>query len=206
VNQPKASLKPHLSEIRAWVAEGRTDIWIAHVLNSTPASISAFRSANGILRRNVPGEARGSAIPPPVIPPDAPAPEPAAPRRRRRTRAAGGTAKPAEAKRSEANPVAAAKAPAKSATAAAGASDDTAAEAEEKAGRRRRRGGRGRGRRGQQHVFEAVLDHGDEGYGFWIDGAVRDDSVFTEHWAQRRAIVVKIEADQIVIRPAEPGE
>jgi len=51
-----------------------------------------------------------------------------------------------------------------------------------------------------------VLDTGEEGYGFWMDGAVRDDSVFAEHWAQRRAIVVKIEADQIIIRPAEPGE
>ena len=31
--------------------------------------------------------------------------------------------------------------------------------------------------------------------------AVRDDPVFAEHWADRRAIVVRIEADQIVIRP-----
>ena len=52
-------------------------------------------------------------------------------------------------------------------------------------------------------MFEAVLDTGDEGYGFWMDGAVRDDPVFAEHWASRRAIVVKIDADQIVIRPAE---
>jgi len=52
-------------------------------------------------------------------------------------------------------------------------------------------------------VVPAVLDTGEEGYGFWIDGAVRDDPLFAEHWASRRAIVVKIEADQIVIRPAE---
>ena len=50
-----------------------------------------------------------------------------------------------------------------------------------------------------------MLDTGDEGYGFWIDGAVRDDPVFAEHWASRRAIVVKIEADQIVIRPGRTG-
>jgi hypothetical protein len=49
--------------------------------------------------------------------------------------------------------------------------------------------------------YEAALDHGDEGYGFWLDGAVRDDPVFAEHWAGRRAILVRIEADQIVVRP-----
>ena len=50
--------------------------------------------------------------------------------------------------------------------------------------KRRRRGGRGRG--ASAHGFEAVLDTGDEGYGFWLDGAVRDDPVFAEHWAERR--------------------
>jgi hypothetical protein len=70
--------------------------------------------------------------------------------------------------------------------------------------KRRRRGGRGRGSGSRRTPsFEAVLDTGDEGYGFWLDGAVRDDPVFAEHWAERRAIVVRIEADQIVIRPAD---
>ena len=45
-----------------------------------------------------------------------------------------------------------------------------------------------------------MLDHGDEGYGFWLDGAVRDDPVFAEHWAGVRALSVRVEADQIVIR------
>ena len=36
----KATLKPYLEEIRQWVEQGRTDVWIAHTLNSTPASIS----------------------------------------------------------------------------------------------------------------------------------------------------------------------
>ena len=66
--------------------------------------------------------------------------------------------------------------------------------------KRRRRGGRGRRKR---DGFEAVLDTGDEGYGFWLDGAVRDDPVFADNWADRRAILVRIEADQIVIRPDE---
>src|SRR3954453_3722769 len=81
----KATLKPYLEEIRQWVEQGRTDVWIAHTLNSTPASISAFRSSHGILRRSTRPEARTG--PPPVIPPDAP-PEESPPKRRRRTKKA----------------------------------------------------------------------------------------------------------------------
>jgi hypothetical protein len=175
---PKATLKPYLEEIRQWVAQGRTDIWIAHALNSTPASISAFRSANGILRRELASESSGADVPPPVAPPDAPPEEPAAkPRRRSRARKSVAATTP--------EPVAAASEPAVDGNGAT-------------ATKRRRRGGRGRRKR---DGFEAVLDTGDEGYGFWLDGAVRDDPVFSEHWADRRAILVRIEADQIVIRP-----
>jgi hypothetical protein len=35
---------------------------------------------------------------------------------------------------------------------------------------------------------------------------VRDDPVFAEHWASRRAILVKVEAEQIVIRPADAAD
>src|ERR1700744_2304288 len=83
---PKATLKPYLEEIRQWVAQGRTDIWIAHALNSTPASISSFRSANGILRRELAAERNGPAVPPPIAPPDAP-PEEVQVNPRRRSRA-----------------------------------------------------------------------------------------------------------------------
>jgi hypothetical protein len=173
---PKATLKPYLEEIRQWVTQGRTDIWIAHALNSTPASISAFRSANGILRRELASESSGPDVPPPVAPPDAPPEEqPAKPKRRSRAR------KPPAAPVAAAAPV------------------ETAA-AEPSAAKRRRRGGRGRRRR---DGYEAVLDTGEEGYGFWLDGAVRDDPLFAEHWAGRRAITVRIEADQIVIKPDE---
>jgi hypothetical protein len=176
----KATLKPYLAEIREWVAQGMTDVWIAHTLNSTPASISAFRSSHGILRRDVAGEASGADVPPPVIPPEADEREEEA-RPRRRSR--GGRKKAAAPEPVEAVETA-----------------DEAANGEGPS-KRRRRGGRGRGRR--LPSYEAVLDTGEEGYGFWIDGAVRDDPAFAEHWANRRAIVVKIESDQIVIRPAE---
>ena len=178
----KATLKPYLEEIRQWVEQGRTDIWIAHTLNSTPASISAFRSQHGILRRDA-AEGRGASVPPPVIPPDAPPEEPATKTRRRRSKKATGGVAPLSAPLPD--------------TPAAVAADEPAAE--EGTGRRRRRRG-GRGRR-QQTGYEAVLDRGDEGYGFWLDGAVRDDPVFAEHWANRRALIVRVEADQIVVRP-----
>ncbi len=177
---PKATLKPYLEEIRQWVAQGRTDIWIAHALNSTPASISAFRSANGILRRELASESSGADVPPPVTPPDAP-PEETATKPRRRSRAR----KPAAAPAAPEPAIAAASEPATDGNGATGS-------------KRRRRGGRGRRKR---DGFEAVLDTGDEGYGFWLDGAVRDDPVFADNWADRRAILVRIEADQIVIRP-----
>jgi hypothetical protein len=172
---PKATLKPYLEEIRQWVTQGRTDIWIAHALNSTPASISAFRSANGILRRELASESSGPDVPPPVAPPDAPPEEqPAKPKRRSRAR----------------------KPPAE--TVAAAAPAETPSAEPSAAAKRRRRGGRGRRRR---DGYEAVLDTGGEGYGFWLDGAVRDDPLFAEHWAGKRAITVRIEADQIIIKP-----
>jgi hypothetical protein len=178
VSTAKATLKPYVSEIREWVSQGMTDVWIAHRLNSTPASISAFRSQHGILRRDVPSEALAAEVPPPVMPPEADEPEPEA-KPRRRSRGGRKKAEPA---------------------AAVGATEPAESNGEP-ASKRRRRGGRGRGKR--PPMFEAVLDTGDEGYGFWLDGAVRDDPVFAEHWASRRAIAVRIDADQIVIRPAE---
>jgi len=66
--------------------------------------------------------------------------------------------------------------------------------------RRRRRGGRGR-RRGT--TIEATFDHGEEdGYGLWLDPAVKDNPVYAEHWAGERAVQVTIEADRITIRRA----
>ena len=173
----KATLKPYLEEIRQWVEQGRTDVWIAHTLNSTPASISAFRSSHGILRRELPSEARSA---PPVIPPDAPPEESPTKRRRRAKKPVG--APPLSAPVADQAPTI---------VAAATGDDDGPTR------KRRRRGGRDRKRAAG---YEAVLDHGEEGYGFWFDGAVRDDPVFAEHWAGVRALTVRVEADQIVIR------
>jgi hypothetical protein len=78
---------------------------------------------------------------------------------------------------------------------------------DERAGRRRRRrGGRGRGRRKTAGPFEATFDHGEEGYGLWLDPAVQDDPVYAEYWAGHRPVEVTIEEDQIVIRRAGGDE
>ncbi len=72
---------------------------------------------------------------------------------------------------------------------------------DDRAGRRRRgrRGGRGR-RRQTAAALEGTFEHGDEGYGLWLDPAVQDDPVYAEHWAGHRPVVVTIEPEQIVIR------
>ena len=107
-----------------------------------------------------------------------------------------------------------------------------ALEAEQEAGRARRRGGRGRadadaedderrrrrrqaqapparaarrprrGRGREPQALEGTFDHGEEGYGLWLDPAVQDDPVYAEHWAGHRPVTVTVEADRIVITRA----
>jgi hypothetical protein len=76
--------------------------------------------------------------------------------------------------------------------------------------RRRRRGRRGGRRRrsggGSATSFEATFDHGDEGYGLWLDPAVADSRVYSDNWAGHRAVTVVVSAEEIVIKRAgEPG-
>jgi len=73
--------------------------------------------------------------------------------------------------------------------------------------RRRRRRGR-RGGRSRHKEIEASFDHGEtDGYGLWLDAAIKDNPVYNEHWAGKRDVTVRIEADQIVIRRAgEPQQ
>ena len=71
--------------------------------------------------------------------------------------------------------------------------------------RRGRRGGRGRAQR--RKSLEGTFDHGDEGYGLWLDPAIQDDPVYAEHWAGHRPVAVAVEPDRIVIRRlGEPAE
>jgi hypothetical protein len=71
---------------------------------------------------------------------------------------------------------------------------------------RRRRGRRGGRRRRKTRALEGTFDHGDEGYGLWLDPAVQDDPVYAEHWAGHRPVTVAVEADRIVITRAGESE
>jgi hypothetical protein len=72
--------------------------------------------------------------------------------------------------------------------------------------KRRRRRGR-RGGRGRRKEIEATFDHGEtDGYGLWLDPAVKDNPVYAEHWAGKREVMVRIDRDQIVIRRAGEDE
>ena len=64
--------------------------------------------------------------------------------------------------------------------------------------RRRRRGGR------KAASLQATFDHGEtDGFGLWLDPAIQDDRVYSEHWAGHRAVEVEVEPDRIVIKRAE---
>jgi hypothetical protein len=71
---------------------------------------------------------------------------------------------------------------------------------------RRRRGGRARrvlgDRSSSRNVgpLEGTFDHGEEGYGLWLDPAIQDNPIYAEHWAGHRPVEVDVEEDRIVIR------
>jgi hypothetical protein len=89
-----------------------------------------------------------------------------------------------------------------------GATDEGAGEDEQQPEggrrRRRRRGRRGGRRRRGGGPLEATFDHGEkDGYGLWLDPAVKDNAVYAEHWANQRALKVTIEPERIVLERAE---
>jgi hypothetical protein len=183
----RKSLRPHLNQIRTWVRQGRTDAWIAHQLEVTVQQIDAFKREHDL----VPGaEGAENAVDfDDEI--DLRAEDDAL------------IAAELEAARAKAEEEAAAAAAAaeEEAAAAAAAAEEEAAEEEAKPRRRGRRGGTRRRKTGPA-TFEGTFDHGEEGYGLWLDPAVQDDPVYAEHWAGHRPIEVTIEEDQIVIRRA----
>ena len=80
--------------------------------------------------------------------------------------------------------------------------DDDDDEERPKRRRRGRRGGRGRSRGRKPRALEGTFDHGEEGYGLWLDPAVQDDPTYAEHWAGHRPVTVTVEPDRIVISRA----
>ena len=188
----RRSLRPQLNQIRGWVRQGRTDAWIAHQLEVTVQQIQAFKREQGL----EPGGEDASGADQEI---DLRAEDDAA-------IAAELEAEAARRAEEEAKAAEEAAKKAAEAEAAAEAGGESAEEDEEKPKpRRRSRGGRPR-RRTAGKPLEGTFDHGEEGYGLWLDPDVQDDPVYAEHWAGHRPVEVTIEEDQIVIRRAGGGE
>jgi hypothetical protein len=173
----RRSLRPHLNQIRSWVRQGRTDAWIAHQLEVTVQQIQSFKREQGLEEGDV--EASNGAEFEDEI--DLRAEDDAL------IAAELDAAEKARAEEAESE--------------SDGDSDDD--EEEQKPKRRRgRRGGRRRSGTGSTGPLEGSFDHGEEGYGLWLDPGVVDNPVYAEHWAGHRPVEVTIEEDRIVIRRA----
>jgi len=179
-------LRSQLNQIRAWVRQGRTDAWIAHQLDIPASELREFRRRHELAPEEDAGdlelrdeiEAEIEAL---------------------------SEAEEEEDEEEEDEEEVVVEGEAEAEEAGEGA-DEEPAEGEARPRRRRRRrgrrggrgGGAGGGGRGPLH---ATFDHGTkDGFGLWLDPAVEDDPVYTEHWAGHRKIEVTIEADRIVIR------
>ena len=186
----RRSLRPQLNQIRGWVRQGRTDAWIAHQLEVTVQQIQAFKREQGL----EPDLEENGAGPEEVDLRAEDDAQIAAELEAEAARKAEEEARAAEE---------AARKAAEDEAAAAAAAD----EAEEKPKRpARRRGGRSRRRSAPAGPLEGTFDHGEEGYGLWLDPAVQDDPIYAEHWSGHRPVEITIEEDQIVIRKAGGGE
>jgi hypothetical protein len=186
----RRSLKPQLNQIRTWVRQGRTDAWIAHQLDVSVGDIRAFKREHELAAAEA-GEGE-------TFVPGTEAEE--------LDLRAEDDALVAEAL--EAERQAEQEAEDESEEGEDAEAEDRDAEGQEgdedKPPRRRRgrRGGRGRGRARKPKALEGTFDHGEEGYGLWLDPAVQDDATYAEHWAGHRPVTVTIEADRIVISRA----
>jgi hypothetical protein len=178
---PRRSLKPQLNQIRAWVRQGRTDAWIAHQLEVSTTELREFRKQHG-------------------FEPDADDPGTGEVDLRDEIEAEIEAATAEElATKDDEEP--------EEADEAEGDDDgEDGEDGDEERPKRRRRRGR-RGGRGRRKELEATFDHGEtDGYGLWLDPAVKDNPLYTEHWAGQREVTVRIDADQIVIKRAGANE
>ena len=168
-------LRSQLNQIRAWVRQGRTDAWIAHQLDIPASELREFRRRHEL----------------------APEEEDAGDLELR-------DEIEAEIEQAALQEETAAEEEGAGEEAEQEAEDETEGEdgdAEGARPRRRRRGRRG-GRGGRPRAaLQATFEHGtDDGFGLWLDPAVKDDPVYSEHWAGHRQVEVTIEPDRIVIK------
>jgi hypothetical protein len=160
-----------LNQIRTWVRQGRTDAWIAHQLGVTVKDIDAFKREHSLVAGD---GANGD------------------------TGVVGAPDEDLDLRAEDDALVAAALE--EEADEDVDTDEDEEDEGDEdrpkRARRRGRRGGRGRRRK----ALEGTFDHGEEGYGLWLDPAIQDDPIYAEHWAGHRPVAVAVEPDRIVIR------
>ena len=181
---PKKPLRSQMNQIRAWVRQGRTDAWIAHQIEVPAAELREFRRRHGLdadgeeveedLRDEIEAEIEAATQAEAEAEPDEPD-------------------ESDESDRDDSD----------------GDTDDAADSGSEKADsepgtrrrRRRRRRGSGSGSTESARTLQATFDHGEQdGVGLWLDPAVKDETVYVEHWAGHRAVDVSIEPDRITIR------
>jgi hypothetical protein len=191
----RKSLRPQLNQIRAWVRQGRTDAWIAHQLEVTVQEIVQFKRQNelvgdedatGLAAKDFPEEIDLRAEDDALIAAELEA-----------------AAREAERERAEAEAAALAETQEAERERAERAERGEATEEDAESARPRRRGRRGGRRRSavrSSAPLEGTFEHGEEGYGLWLDPAIQDNPVYAEHWAGHRPVEVLIEEDQIVIR------
>jgi len=165
-------LRSQLNQIRAWVRQGRTDAWIAHQLDVSASELREFRRRHELSPED---EDTGEVELRDEIEAEI-----------------------------EALSEAEEEAPPEAEEAEGEAEGGERREGEPGGGRRRRRRRRRRGGGGGDRAgtgMQATFDHGDkDGYGLWLDPAVEDDPVYSEHWAGHRRVEVTIEPDRIVVR------
>ncbi|HXQ00252.1 MAG TPA: hypothetical protein VN845_09345 [Solirubrobacteraceae bacterium] len=174
----RRSLRPHLNQIRSWVRQGRTDAWVAHQLEVTVQEIEQFKRQNDLFGDEGPTDGAGGTA-------DA-YPEEIDLRAEDDEAIAAELEAAMEAERAKA-----------AERARAGTEED---EEDAAPSTRRRRGRRGRRSSRDAEPLEGTFDHGEEGYGLWLDPAIQDNPVYAEHWAGHRPVQVTVEEDRIVIR------
>ena len=182
----RRSLRPHLNQIRTWVRQGRTDAWIAHQLEVTVQQIQVFKR-----EQELESDGADNGAPPEVD------------LRDQDDELIAAELEAEAARKAEEDALKAEEEAAKAAARAAAGEDEPEAEEEKP---KRRRAARPRSRRKAAGPLEGTFDHGEEGYGLWLDPAVEDDPVYAEHWAGHRPVTVTIEEDQIVIKRAGTGD
>jgi hypothetical protein len=173
---PRRSLRPHLNQIRAWVRQGRTDAWVAHQLEVSVRDIEQFKRQNElVIEGENPDGASSSEYLEEID-----------------LRAEDDALIAAELEAAEAET--------ERARAQAEEEGEDVEEPAVKTRTRSRRGGRGRRATRANAPLEGTFDHGEEGYGLWLDPAIQDNPTYAEYWAGHRPVEVAVEEDRIVIR------